>query len=152
MKSVVSSYLQAIPSLSQSRHQLTHPKQDDPCPLSSIHVLLPSNIMPGALGLPGVWGSPGLTLPLLSAFSIQLWIYRVHLDQKRQRWCLISLIWRALLVWPWTHHRSIPRVSTPSWGSLLHHALGQTGPWPHHLTCLLLSCLSTLGTDLVWNS
>lgn len=41
---------------------------------------------------------------------------------------------------------SIHGVSTPSWGTLWHHALGQTGPWPHHLTCLLLSCLSTLST------
>lgn len=35
MQSVVSSCLQAIPSLSQSRHQLTDRKQADPCALSS---------------------------------------------------------------------------------------------------------------------
>lgn len=73
-------------------------------------------------------------------------VYRVHFDQKQQRWCLISPIRPALLVWPWTHHRKHTWGLYTQLGHLWHHALGQTGPWPHHLTCLLLSCLSTLST------
>lgn len=154
MQSVVSSYLQAIPSLSQSRHQLTDPKQADPCPLSSICVLLPSNIMPGAPGLSGVWGGGALALccPFFQHFLFNSgFIESILIKNKRDgAWSLCY----DLPCWFGHGHitESIHRVSTPSWGSLWHHALGQTGPWPHHLTCLLLSCLSTLGTALVWSS
>lgn len=105
---------------------------------------VPSNMMPGTPGLPGVWGSPGLTLPSFLFYStLDLW---VHFDLKTARW------WQSLQydLPCWFGHghitESIHGVSTPSWGTLWHHALGQTGPWPHHLTCLLLSCLSTLST------
>ena len=155
MQSVVSSYLQAIPSLSQSRHQLTDPKQADPCPLSSICVLLPSNIMPGAPGLSGVWrgGGPGLMLPLLSALSIQLWIYRVHFDQKQKRWCLISLLRPALLVWPWTHHRKHTQGLYTQLGQFVAPCSGPdrplTSPSNLSVTKLLVHFGHSLGLELL---
>lgn len=88
------------PSSSQSKQ--TPGKLPAPPWLSSICVLLPSNMVSGALGFP-VSGSPGLTLPLLSAFSILLWVFSFHVGQKQQRWCTFTLAGPALLVWPWTH-------------------------------------------------
>ena len=152
MQSVVSSCLQAIPSLSQSRHQLTDRKQADPCALSSIHVLLPSNMMPGAPGLPGVWGSPGLTLPLLSALSIQLWIYRVHFDQKQQRWRLISPIRPALLVWPWTHHRKHTWGLYTQLGHFVTPCSGPDRPLTSPSNLSITKLLVHFEHSLVWSS